>query len=122
MKTKWSLLVTMLALTSSVALSKGSFNSDDLYYDPRQDTKSEETEIVKEMQVEPQKQSIRVYDATGTLRVRETRDVDEYNRRYTNDTYKEEVDTVYEEEVYEEQGTDVAPFEYSERVRRFHNP
>lgn len=102
----------MLALTSSVALSKGSFNSDDLYYDPRQDTKSEETDIVKEKPVEPQKQSVRVYDATGTLRVRETRDVDEYNRRYTNDMYEEEVDTVYEEEVYEEQGTDVAPFEY----------
>lgn len=127
-----SLIMACLPL---VAMAQSA--DDDLYFIPKK--KTEKKEEVKEVRtVAPQKQTTtNVYAAPGsTVVVKDvkgrTRDVDEYNRRFTSrdNTFSMDNDTLYiEEKPLNERGEWVNEFqgsqddyEYAMRIVRFRNP
>lgn len=109
---------------------------DDLYFVPKKETKTvKKTEPKTVVKTKPS--TTTVYAAPGsTVVVKDvkgnTRDIDEYNRRYTSreNTFRTENDTLYiEEKPYDEQGEWVNGFEgtqddyeYAMRIVRFRNP
>lgn len=110
-------------------------DDDDLYYVPKKETKTEKQVTVRPVKTQTSKTT--VYAAPGsTVVVKDvsgkTRDIDEYNRRYTSkdNEFKVENDTLYiEEKPYSERGEWVNGFdgsqddyEYAMRIVRFRNP
>ena len=113
--------------------------NDDLYFIPKKKTeKKETTGTPAKVVIESEKKApTTVYASPGsTVVVKDvkgnTRDVDEYNRRYTSrdNTFTMENDTLYiEEKPYNERGEWVNGFEgsqtdyeYAMRIVRFRNP
>lgn len=111
-------------------------SNDDLYFVPKKEKKTEQK---KEVQSTPKQTSnnTTVYAAPGsTIVVKDvtgkTRDIDEYNRRYTSrdNTFSMQNDTLYiEEKPYGERGEWVNGFEgsqddyeYAMRIIRFRSP
>ena len=113
--------------------------NDDLYFIPKKKTeKKETTGTPAKVVIESEKKApTTVYASPGsTVVVKDvkgnTRDVDEYNRRYTSrdNTFTMENDTLYiEEKPYNERGEWVngfegsqSDYEYAMRIVRFRNP
>ena len=131
MKEKVFALLLMAGLPFAVMAQ----SNDDLYFVPKKEKKVEKTTVVstssKEITKLPEQTAstpaIVVKDKSGR-----TRDVDEYNRRYTSKdyTFKAEEDAlVIEEKPYEERGEWIGGFdgsdsdyEYAMRIVRFRNP
>lgn len=121
MKTKW-IATAIVGLALSVTAQAQDFE-DDLYFDPSsaKTEKAENARKVKTQPVKTQKQQVNIYDNTNSLKVYE-RNVDEYNRRPGTGTSSQGVgnDTVSLDSA--ELDSNGQPFEYSERIRRFHDP
>ncbi|HEY5499022.1 MAG TPA: hypothetical protein VIK20_01425 [Bacteroidales bacterium] len=118
MKTRWIILPALALLLPVLAQAQSSSYEDDLYYNPKKtkvETPQRESSNVREEST--QDESVRVYDNSGTLKRYDTRNVDEYNRRAPQSNSEEAVENVSDS--LDENGQ---PFEYAERVRRFHDP
>jgi len=121
MKTKWMIPMTLALMLTGLAQAQ-TFE-DDLYYNPK--TAKAESKPTTQNKTTAQKTNanVRVYDQTGTLKTYDLRNVDEYNRRPNAVLVNEELaaDTLAKSDslALDENGQ---PFEYSERIRRFHNP
>lgn len=126
----------MMACLPSFLMAQNA--NDDLYFIPKKKTEKKATSgVPAKVVVEKEKSPTTVYAAPGsTVVVKDvkgnTRDVDEYNRRYTSrdNTFTMENDTLYiEEKPYNEQGEWVngfegsqSDYEYAMRIVRFRNP
>ena len=111
-------------------------SNDDLYFIPKKEKKTEQKAEVKSVPKQTSNNTT-VYAAPGsTIVVKDvtgkTRDIDEYNRRYTSrdNTFSMQNDTLYiEEKPYGERGEWVNGFEgsqddyeYAMRIIRFRSP
>ena len=111
-------------------------SNDDLYFVPKKENKTEQKTEVQSVPKQTSNNTT-VYAAPGsTVVVKDvtgkTRDIDEYNRRYTSrdNTFSMQNDTLYiEEKPYSERGEWVNGFEgsqddyeYAMRIIRFRSP
>lgn len=115
MKAKQMMGLVAAAFLLPVFGTAQSAYEDDLYYTPTA-SRAETTDKSVDTQQpnDNKKESIRIHDQTGTLKSYRMRDVDEYNRRVPESEAEEHSTTAATDEE--------RSFEYSERVRRFHDP
>jgi len=117
MKTRWIILPALALLIPVLAQAQSSSYEDDLYYNPNKvEVEAPQKESSKVREESMQDESVRVHDNTGTLRRNDIRNVDEYNRRAPLDS------EAVAENVPDSVDENGQPFEYAERVRRFHDP
>jgi hypothetical protein len=125
-RTRMLLMAVALLLPILVQAQSLSYE-DDLYYNPtkakvktEQNYSSKSTVGIANATEKTKNGNVQIFDNSGTLKIR---DVDEYNRHIsTNNSDLLAVnDTIAIEGNEGEIGTG-APYEYSERVRRFHDP
>lgn len=100
--------------------AQSSYYEDDLYYNPKKvkievSVKNTKTSIEDKS---AQNESVRVYDNSSKLKRYKTRDVDEYNRHVSQNSSEDIVDN----DSMSEENKEGQPFEYAERIRRFHDP
>ncbi len=128
---KWTLISFLMVCMPFWVMAQSS--NDDLYFIPKKKTEKKTTKVV----VKDEKKTTVVNASPGsTIVVKDvngnTRDVDEYNRRYTSrdNTFTMDNDTLYiEEKPYNERGEWVngfegsqSDYEYAMRIVRFRNP
>ena len=127
MKRTWMLLTAVAFLLPILVQAQSLSYEDDLYYNPTkakvitgQNNTSKSTAGVANATVQTENGNVQIYDNSGTLKIR---DVDEYNRHVSmdNSDLLATNETVASEENGDEMSTE-APYEYSERVRRFNDP
>jgi hypothetical protein len=129
MKRTWMLLTAVAFLLPILVQAQSLSYEDDLYYNPTkakvitgQNNASKSTAGVANPTVQTENGNVQIYDNSGTLKIR---DVDEYNRHVSMDNSDllaiNENETVASEGNGDELSTE-APYEYSERVRRFNDP
>jgi hypothetical protein len=128
MKRTWMLLSAVAFLLPVLVQAQSSSYEDDLYYNPPKAKVITEKKYTRESPAnttnvavqQNENGNVKVFDNSRTLKVR---DVDEYNRRVpiSDSEISPENDSANAEENDNKESTD-APYEYSERVRRFHNP
>ena len=134
MKTRRKLLASVLfAFLPYLATAQ---STDDLYFIPKKEKKTEESRKVEVVHKEASDRPVGNITANTAVVVKDVkgnvRDVDEYNRRYTSrdNTFEYENDTLYiQEKPYSERGEWVNGFqgsdmdyEYAMRIVRFRNP
>lgn len=134
MKMRRKVLASMLfAFLPWLAMAQ---STDDLYYIPKKEKKTEVSQKVGVVPKEVSNATVNEMPANTAIVVKDVkgnvRDVDEYNRRYTSrdNTFTYENDTLYiEEKPYGERGEWVNGFqgsdmdyEYAMRLVRFRNP
>lgn len=109
MKTKW--YISVLAGLMLFGTAQAQYNyEDDIYYDPTQKPVFQQKAAVSKTVTK------KVYTTTPS-----GRDVDEYNRReHTESVIDEELAYIEDPTLMDTLETG-QPFEYSERIRRFHN-
>ena len=110
MKTKNLLFAVLLA---AVPLSGFAQEWDDIYADPSRSREERKAQTKKQEQPPKKKVVIVQGEAPGMEVIANGRDIDEYNRRGTNDT------TRLDEEGYI---NDYEEYEYTDRIVRFHDP
>ena len=127
--------VLVLLLMSGLPFAVMAQSNDDLYFVPKKEKKAENATVVSK-QSDSNTKLTEQTSSTPAIVVKDnsgqTRDIDEYNRRYTskNYTFKNEGDAlVIEEKPYEERGEWIGGFEgsgsdyeYAMRIVRFRNP
>ena len=120
---KLTSLVMMLLIAFSAAAQEEFF--DDVYFSSKNKKKKEQ---VEEKKVVQPKQESRTLVATAKSQASsDSRDVDEYNRRYTSveveEPYREDDSVIYEDSDENESSSERrSDTEYTERIIRYHSP
>ncbi len=111
-------LLTILGLTCILTMTAMAQDYDDIYYDSSKEEKEVE-EAVHQGTASGDVATVDAdYSADWHSNIVDLRDVDEYNRRGNYSTQSEAGDTVYVDSTL----VDSDSFQYTERIRRFHNP
>ena len=110
------LLLAALLIAAAPAGMAWAQDYDDIYYDSSQEIKTTQKTVTTVTVDETDDDGVTYTNLPYFV---EERDVDEYNRRYTYDDYGYGVAYTTEEV---EDTVETEDFEYTERVRRFHNP
>jgi len=129
MKRTWMLLSAVAFLLPVLVQAQSSSYEDDLYYNPKKakviteeknyTPVSNATDATIEQTENEENENAQIVDNSGTSKAR---DVDEYNRHASINNDPEVLEGNDTDAVEDANGSTGAPYEYSERVRRFHDP
>ena len=120
---KLTSLVMMLLIAFSAAAQEEFF--DDVYFSSKNKKKKEQVEEKKVVQ--PKQESRALVATAKSPASSDSRDVDEYNRRYTSveveEPYREDDSVIYEDSDENESSSERrSDTEYTERIIRYHSP